>query len=201
MCIRDSYKIPHGGYWSIIIAMLPLCIILLYTRGQRKLYETMQPMDKKEFLPRFEQAYKDMSKIKGTALFFARGIEKVPPYIANTMFLNNILYEDNIMVSIVIRDDPFGVTGLFKDLPLKGLRAFEIQAGYMEVFDVEEILRDASIDEKTIFYGVEDIGTCLLYTSRSILDKPVQRFAFKSRWSGIFLFGRAHKLELQFIRR
>jgi KUP system potassium uptake protein len=170
--VSNIYKIPHGGYWSIIIAMLPLCIILLYTRGQRKLYETMQPMDKKEFLPRFEQAYKDMSKIKGTALFFARGIEKVPPYIANTMFLNNILYEDNIMVSIVIRDDPFGVTGLFKDLPLKGLRAFEIQAGYMEVFDVEEILRDASIDEKTIFYGVEDIGTTsIIWKIFSIIKK------------------------------
>ena len=170
--VSNIYKIPHGGYWSIIIAMLPLCIILLYTKGQRKLYGTMQPMDKKEFLPRFEQAYKDMSKIKGTALFFARGIEKVPPYIANTMFLNNILYEDNIMVSIVIRDDPFGVTGLFKDLPLKGLRAFEIQAGYMEVFDVEEILRDASIDEKTIFYGVEDIGTTsIIWKIFSIIKK------------------------------
>ena len=170
--VSNIYKIPHGGYWSIIIAMLPLCIILLYTRGQRKLYRTMQPMDKKEFLPRFEQAYKDMTKIKGTALFFARGIEKVPPYIANTMFLNNILYEDNIMVSIVIRDDPFGVTGLFKDLPLKGLRAFEIQAGYMEVFDVEELLRDAGIDEKTIFYGVEDIGTTsIIWKIFSIIKK------------------------------
>jgi KUP system potassium uptake protein len=29
--------------------------------------------------------------------------------------------------------------------------------GYMEVPDVEEILRDAEIHEKTIFYGVEDI--------------------------------------------
>ena len=38
-----------------------------------------------------------------------------------------------------------------------GLRSFEIQTGYMEVPDVEEILREAGIQEKTIFYGVEDI--------------------------------------------
>jgi len=31
--------------------------------------------------------------------------------------------------------------------------------GYMEIPDIEEILREAGIDEKTIFYGLEDIVT------------------------------------------
>ena len=73
------------------------------------------------------------------------------------MFKNNIIYEDNIIVSIVKREDPFGVTGFFKESLAPGLRSFEIQMGYMEVPDVEEILREAGIQEKTIFYGVEDI--------------------------------------------
>jgi KUP system potassium uptake protein len=83
----------------------------------------------------------------------------VPPYIVNTIFLNNIIYEDNIIVSIIIRDNPFGVIGSFTEIPADGLRVFVIQAGYMEVFDVDAILRDAGIDEKAIFYGVEDIAT------------------------------------------
>jgi KUP system potassium uptake protein len=73
------------------------------------------------------------------------------------MFKNNIIYEDNIIVSIVKREDPFGVTGYFTKNLAPGLRSFEIQMGYMEVPDVEEILREAGIHEKTIFYGVEDI--------------------------------------------
>ena len=28
--ISNTYKIPHGGYWSIIIASIPLSIILIY---------------------------------------------------------------------------------------------------------------------------------------------------------------------------
>ena len=40
-----------------------------------------------------------------------------------------------------------------------GLRAFEIQVGYMEVIDLEDILRENGVQEKTIFYGVEDIAT------------------------------------------
>ena len=75
------------------------------------------------------------------------------------MFTNNIIYEDNIIVSIVKCDNPFGVIGYFKDKLADGLRLFEIQLGYMEVIDVEEILKEAGIDEKAIFYGVEDIIT------------------------------------------
>jgi KUP system potassium uptake protein len=75
------------------------------------------------------------------------------------MFVNGILYEDNIVVSILKRVDPFGVTGFFKEALGPGLRAFEIQTGYMEFPDIEEILKEAGIDEKTIFYGIEDIVT------------------------------------------
>jgi KUP system potassium uptake protein len=152
-------KIPNGGYWSIIIAAIPFFTIILYTRGQKRLYQTLKPMEKKEFLNRFNWAYRHMSRIRGSALFFSRGIDKVPPYIVNTMFLNNIIYEDNIVVSIILKDDPYGVDGDFKDTPADGLRIFEIRAGYLEVFDVDQMLRDAGIDEKAIFYGVEDIAT------------------------------------------
>ncbi|MCL4456600.1 MAG: KUP/HAK/KT family potassium transporter [Nitrospirae bacterium] len=152
-------KIPHGGYWSIIIALIPFSIIMIYTRGQVRLYRSMKPMPKVEFLKRYDILHKTTAKIGGTALFFARDVERIPPYIVRTMFTNNILYEDNIIVSIIRRDDPFGVTGYFKGELADGLRHFEIQLGYMEVIDVEEILREAGIKEKSIFYGLEDIAT------------------------------------------
>jgi KUP system potassium uptake protein len=155
--LSNTYKIPHGGYWSIIIAALPFLVIMLYRSGQRKLNAALQPLKLDVFLPSYTQIYETMNKIKGTALFFARVANEVPPYIVHTMFKNNIIYEDNIIVSIVKRGDPFGVAGFFKDDLAPGLRSFEIQTGYMEVPDVEEVLREAGIQEKTIFYGVEDI--------------------------------------------
>ncbi len=155
--ISNTYKIPHGGYWSIIIAVIPFSIIMLYRRGQRKLYNALQPLPLDVFLLSYNQIYRQANKISGTALYFAKDSREIPPYIIHTMFKNNIIYEDNIIVSIVKRDDPFGVTGYFKDDLAPGLRSFEIQMGYMEVPDVEEILREAGIQEKTIFYGVEDI--------------------------------------------
>jgi len=155
--LSNTYKIPHGGYWSIIIAMIPFSIIMLYRTGQRRLYIALQPLPIDVFLLSYNQIYQNMSKIKGTALFFARDAKEVPPYMVHTIFKNNIIYEDNIIISIVKREDPFGVTGFFKEELAPGLRSFEIQTGYIEVPDVEEILREAGIYEKTIFYGVEDI--------------------------------------------
>jgi KUP system potassium uptake protein len=155
--ISNTYKIPHGGYWSIIIAAIPFSIIMLYRTGQRKLYHALQPLPVDVFLLSYDQIYKAVNKISGTALFFSRDAKEIPPYIIHAMFKNNIIYEDNIIVSIVKREDPFGITGYFTKNLAPGLRSFEIQMGYMEVPDVEEILRDAEIHEKTIFYGVEDI--------------------------------------------
>jgi KUP system potassium uptake protein len=155
--LSNTYKIPHGGYWSIIIAAIPFLIIMIYRRGQRKLYTALQPLPVDVFLLSYSQIYKSMPKIKGTALFFSRDAKEMPPYIVHTIFKNNIIYEDNIIVSIVKREDPFGITSFFTGDLAPGLRSFEIQVGYMEVPDVEEILKEAGIQEKTIFYGVEDI--------------------------------------------
>ena len=155
--LSNLTKIPHGGYWSIIIAAIPFSIIMLYRTGQRKLYYALQPLPIDVFLLSYNQIYTSLNKIKGSALFFARDAKEMPPYVVHTMFKNNILYEDNIIVSIVKREDPFGATGFFTGELAPGLRSFEIQTGYMEVPDVEEILREAGIQEKTIFYGVEDI--------------------------------------------
>lgn len=157
--ISNMHKIPHGGYWSIIIAAVPFSTILLYRAGQKKLYRALRPLPLDTFLAGYKEIYQSVNKISGSALFFARDEKEVPPYIVHTIFMNNIVYEDNIIVSIVRRGDPFGATGLFKPDIAPGLRAFEIQLGYMEVPDVEEILHEAGINAKTIFYGVEDIQT------------------------------------------
>ncbi|MCS7163444.1 MAG: KUP/HAK/KT family potassium transporter, partial [Thermodesulfovibrio sp.] len=151
------YKIPHGGYWSIILASLPLLIMILYTQGQKRLYKFMNFMPVEDFILKFEKVYKTHPKIPGTAIFFIKDTNKISPYIAETMFYHGIIYEENIFLSIIIRPDPFGATGYFKEELCTGIKIFEIQMGYMEVINIEEILRENNIDERAIFYGLEEI--------------------------------------------
>ncbi len=158
--LSNNFKIPHGGYWSIVIAAFPLGIIILYREGQKKLYHALRPVSLDTFLVGYRDIYLKLNKIQGSALFFAKDPKVIPPYLVHTMISNNIVYEDNIIVSIVKLDKPFGMEGVFKQTIDKGLRAFEVQMGYMEVApDVGKILRKSRINEKAIFYGVEDIYT------------------------------------------
>jgi KUP system potassium uptake protein len=157
--LSNTYKIPHGGYWSIILAAIPFGITIIYTRGQKRLHRSLRPLKLEHFLEKFKVAYRSLPKIRGTALFFLRDAAIIPPYILKTMFSNEIIYEDNILVSIARNDLPFGVTGRFKQQLTPGLRIYEINSGYMEVISVERLMKHAGIDEKTIFYGLEDIAT------------------------------------------
>ncbi|NLT24969.1 MAG: KUP/HAK/KT family potassium transporter [Syntrophorhabdus sp.] len=157
--ISNTYKIPHGGYWSIIIALIPLLVMLVYTAGQRRLYRRIRPLPLDVFLESYNQVYRELNKIRGTALYFARDPQMIPPYIVHTMFRNHIIYETNVIVSIKTLDQPFGVQSSFQDALADGLEAFRIEMGYMEVVKIEEIMKEAGINEKVIFYGLEEIAT------------------------------------------
>ena len=157
--VSNTYKIPHGGYWSLVIASIPFSVILLYTWGQRVLHRRMRPLPMDVFLQSYQELYNGLNKIKGTALFFARDTRKIAPYIVHTIFRNNIIYEDNILITIVTLDEPFGVKGEFTDDLGPGLRRFVIRMGYMEVIDVESILTKAGIEAKAILYGLEEISS------------------------------------------
>lgn len=151
-------KIPTGAYWSIIIATIPLSLIILYIKGQQAMYKAINLMDKDTFLEEYEDHYKNICKIQGKALFFTRGIEKVPPYIVQTMFTNHIMYTENIFVQV---NKSSGAFGLHYDLEpvASGLNVLTIDVGYMEVFRLEKVLKALDIEENAIFYGVEDIET------------------------------------------
>lgn len=156
----NVYKIPHGGYWSLIIAAVPLAMIMIYTAGQRKLYRNIRPLKLDVFLYSYNEVYQSLNRIKGTGLFFTRSTRKIPAYIVHTMFMNNIVYEENILVSITILDEPFGLKSFFKEDLAPGLRSFEVQMGYMEMVDVGQLMKEAGIiNEKGIFYGLEEIFT------------------------------------------
>lgn len=157
--VANFYKLPHGGYWSLVIAMIPLAVILIYTQGQKAVYQRMVPMDRESFIKEFTKERKEGHTIKGTAIFFLRSLDKVSPYICKTMFDNGIIYERNIMLSISRTYEPLGVECRFEDSPVEGIQIFTVTAGYMEVVDVDAILGEAGIKSRAIFYGVEDILT------------------------------------------
>ena len=164
-CIAFTYfiatlsKLPHGAYWSLILAAIPLTAMLIWTKGQQRLYYALRPLEFKTFLISYEQIYRMGRTIPGTALFFCRDYRMVSPYIIHNIFRSNIIYDRNILISITRTAEPFGVMAHLKQDLGPGLEAFEVQAGYREILDIESLLKQHGIQEKVIFYGVEDIVT------------------------------------------
>ncbi|WP_243372247.1 KUP/HAK/KT family potassium transporter [Geotalea sp. SG265] len=157
--VSNLNKLPHGGYWSIILASVPFATILVWTKGQRALYRALKPLDMETFLISYEQIYAKGKNITGTGLFFTREWNVIPPYVVHCIIRSNIIYERNIFISILRSDEPFGLSSELKTGFGPGLDAFEITAGYMEVIDIEALLKQHKIMEKVIFYGIEDIAT------------------------------------------
>ena len=157
--VSNLYKLPHGGYWSLILASVPLVVMLVWTRGQRALYRALKPLELDIFMLSYEQIYAKAKNIPGTALFFVRSLDIIPPYLVHCIIRSNIIYERNVMISVVRTDEPFGVASSAIESKGPGLEGLEIKAGYMELVDIEAIIHNHGISEKVIFYGIEDIAT------------------------------------------
>jgi KUP system potassium uptake protein len=152
-------KIPHGGYWSLIIAAIPLFVIILWTIGNKNLQIAFRSLSIDVFLESYNQIYALGNNIKGTALFLTKNLEKVPPYAVHCMLRTNIIYEENIFISISTSDYPYGINVTKVEEIAPGLKGLIIGCGYMEYLDIPRILKNAEINEKVIFYGIEEITT------------------------------------------
>lgn len=169
-------KIPQGAWWSLLISLFPLITIILYTKGNLKLHKAMGTMGKDAFLKKYSKVYKIIPKVKGESIFFARSIDKIPQYIIQTMFTDNIVYENNTIVQVMKTGEAYGIRSEIEQLA-EGLKVLKIQAGYKETPDLTKILKCNNIDEKVIFYGVEEVETSnLFWKIYSIIKKLTPSF-------------------------
>lgn len=156
-------KVPHGGYWSILVALIPFLVIQLWSSGHKAMYRSFRPLPFDVFKESYEQIYKLGNNINGTALFFTKDLNNVPPYVVHCIIRGNIIYEKNILVSIQTTDSPYGTSFKKIDNLAHGLSGIIIETGYMEYVDIPHLLKANSITEKVIFYGSEDIVTNKLW--------------------------------------
>ncbi len=150
-------KLPHGGYWSLVIAAVPFAVIQLWISGNKAMYKSFRPLPVDTFLYSFKQIYKRGKNIEGTALFLTRNFKQIPPYVVHCVIRSNIIYERNVLVSINVTDEPYGVRLEKVDNITQGLSGIKIEKGYLEIIDIHKLLNENGVDEKIIFYGFDDI--------------------------------------------
>ncbi|HNX24869.1 MAG TPA: KUP/HAK/KT family potassium transporter [Spirochaetota bacterium] len=157
--IANFSKFSHGGYWSILLASIPFTIIIIWQKGNKRIYEQLMPTDFETFIVSYEQIYKKGRVIPGTCLFFVGNYKVISPYVTHCIVSANIIYETNIFIIVTITDDPVGIQTRFINDIGPGLHVFEIRAGYKEEIDITNEIAKAGIKPKVIFYGTEEITT------------------------------------------
>lgn len=190
-------KIPHGGYISILIAAIPFFVMRLWKRGGRAMSRSFRSLPLETFKEAYRQIYSLGNNIKGTAIFFTKNLNEIPPYVVHCMIRSNIIYEENILLSINNTDHPYGIKFHDKKTLEEGLSGIVIDVGYLEYLDIPEILKQNGISEKVIFYGVEDISTKKpLLKIYSFLKKISPNFVTFHKLPYNKLHGVATRLEL-----
>lgn len=152
-------KIPAGGYWSLIIAFLITLTIQVWIKGSDTLRKKFRSLDLDIFITSFEQIYSSQSILKGEAVYFARVLDKVPPYVVHCTLRSGIIYEKNILFAVETADVPYGINFSEMKEYTKGLYGLSVSVGYLQIPNLPELFKRQGISEKVIFYGVDDIKT------------------------------------------
>lgn len=126
--------------------------------GESRLNSTDRATPLPEFLAQYT-GHSGLPRIPGTAVFTTPRSDMVPPYLPASMFEHGIIYEKNVLVSVVILDEPRGLSWT----PLKeladGLHQFEIRVGYMEKTpDLRACVYADNLDPRAVFYGMVRIA-------------------------------------------
>lgn len=203
LCVNIAFllanfsKFSHGGYWSIILASVPFAIIMIWQKGNKRIYRQLMPTDFDTFIVSYEQIYNKKRLIPGTCLFFAGSYNVISPYITHCIVSANIIYENNVFIIVTITDDPVGIETIFKKDIGPGLHAFEIRAGYKEELDITNEISKAGIKPKVIFYGTEEITTRnIFWKFYSMIKKLTPHFVQFYRLPSTKLHGIITRVEM-----
>ena len=176
--IAVSTKIPAGGYWSLAIAILATTVIQIWIKGSDALRKRFRSLDLDVFLASFEQIYAAEPILKGEAIFFTRVLDKIPPYVVHCILRSGIVYEKNILFAVKTSDVPYGIKFSEMNEFSKGLFGLSVSVGYMQIPDLPSLFKEYGINEKVIFYGVDDIKTKkIFYRIYALIKKVTPSFA------------------------
>ena len=135
-------KIPHGGWVSMVMAILLLTIMVTWRRGRvvlrRRIASESVPMDQL-----LSSAPATDARIPGVTIFMAANPKVAPHSLAIHLKHNKLLPEHLVLVSVRFRTTPRvdpAVRLLTKRLG-EGITAIEVWYGYVEEPDVPEALK------------------------------------------------------------
>jgi KUP system potassium uptake protein len=159
-------KIPHGGWFPIVVALVIIVAMTTWRTGRRLLAERIRrgetPIDR--FLE--DVAEVGLPRVPGTAVFLFKGSGAAPPALITNTRHNHVLHDRVILLSILTDDVPTVNDAGRAQIQDFGQGVFQVTLhyGFMEEPDVEAALLKLSddrlpvtADTLTFFLGRETV--------------------------------------------
>jgi KUP system potassium uptake protein len=155
----NLFKIPHGGWFPIVVALVIFALMTTWKRGRELLHFQLNlgqlPLER--FVGNV--AHSAPPRVRGEAVYMSRLAGGTPPALLANFRHNETLHEDIVIVTVVIERVP-RVPGarraVVEDLG-SGFHQVTLSYGYMDEPNVPEALRNIvakgfGIDPDTVSY-------------------------------------------------
>ncbi|MGE3760125.1 MAG: potassium transporter Kup [Pseudobdellovibrionaceae bacterium] len=184
----NALKIPDGGWFPLLIAILIFSLMTTWKRGRRILSIRLRAQ-----CDRFAEFVKDplpkeVCKVPGTAMFMASDPEMIPPALARNLRYNHVLHERVIVLSLVTREVPRVQRADRARIESYSNNLFRITCffGFMESPNIAEVLEaiklkgvEIPLADITFFLGRETLIAAQRHGGMALWREHL--FAFMSR--------------------
>ncbi len=180
-------KIPHGGWFSLLVGILILICMTTWRKGRLLLGERLRALAMT--IPDFLNTVKKYppTKVPGTAIFMTSTLEYIPSALLHNVRHNHVLHENVILMTVttaevphVPRDERFQLNRLGD-----GFYSLAVRYGFMDTPNVPAVLMRCEceilkldLEHVTYFLGRE---TVLATTRPGMAVWREGLFAFMSR--------------------
>jgi len=137
----NALKIPHGGWFPLVIALLLFTLLTTWRTGRRlliaQLREAALPIEI------FLLGLRDVQRVPGTAVFLTSNAEGAPPALLHNLKHNKVVHETVILLTVhtVDRASTQGEQRLQLGELGEGFHRAELYFGYRDDQNVPETLR------------------------------------------------------------
>jgi KUP system potassium uptake protein len=100
-------KIPHGGWFPLLVAAIVFTLLTTWRRGREILNERMRDdmLATDVFLKSI--AHRAAARVKGTAVYMSRTPDGVPPALLHNLKHNKVLHERIVFFTVVTEERPY----------------------------------------------------------------------------------------------
>jgi KUP system potassium uptake protein len=174
-------KVPHGGWFPLMVAVLLFVPMIVWKRGRDVLAGRLarRSLPTTEIIEILRRS--NPTRVHGIAAFMSRDPERTPPTLLHNLKHNKVLHERVLLLTIVMRDVPRVESS--ERLSVKtmghGFVRVVLHYGFTEEIDVPGALRNCVVDGQLL-----DVSQVTYFLGRETLLPRIR--SLRDVWKWLF---------------